>query len=81
MIQTQVSTKYQVVIPKQIRKKIKIKPGQKMDVKLEGENIILSPSTDTKGWKWPEDYIKNLPNPWEGEDSQKYLEEERNSWD
>lgn len=81
MIQTQVSTKYQVVIPKAIRKKIKIKPGQKMNVNVSGEQIILSPAQATENWKWPEDYLEKLPNPWEGEDSEKYLEDERNSWD
>lgn len=81
MIQTQVSTKYQVVIPKEVRKKIKIKPGQKMNVSVSGKQIILSPTGVKENWKWPEDYLKKLKNPWEGTDSEKYLEEERNSWD
>ena len=81
MQQTQVSTKYQVVIPKAIRKQVPVKPGQKMDVTVSGETIILSPTKSTAHWKWPEDYLKNLPNPWKGQDSQKYIENERNSWD
>ena len=81
MIQTQVSTKYQVVIPKKIRKQIGIKPGQKMDVSIIGKKIVLTPGDDTKNWKWPDDYIKNLPNPWEGEDSNEWLKKERESWD
>lgn len=83
MIQTQVSTKYQVVIPKEVRKKIKIQPGQKMNVNLNGKQIILTPAetTSDKDWKWPQDYIERLGNPWEGVDVEKYLEEERNSWD
>lgn len=81
--QTTVSPKYQVVIPKAIRKQIKIKPGQKMNVKLNGQQIVISSAKkdDTSDWKYPEDYIKNLPNPWKGEDVDKYLEDERNSWD
>lgn len=81
MIQTQVSTKYQVVIPKKIRKEIGIKPGQKMDVSIEGKKIILTSQEDFGDWKWPDDYLKNLPNPWEGEDSVEYLRKERASWD
>lgn len=81
MIQTSVSTKYQVVIPKAIRKKIKVKPGQKMNVNIAGEQIILSPSKTKKKLNWPHDYIKKLKNPWENEDPIKYLEKERNSWD
>lgn len=81
MIQTQVSTKYQVVIPKEVRKKIKIQPGQKMNINVSGEQIILSPAPKVQKWNWPDDYLKKLKNPWEGKDSTKYLEEERNSWD
>lgn len=81
MMQTLVSTKYQVVIPKEARKKIKVKPGQKLNVNVSGEQIILSPAKYKKKLNWPHDYIKMLKNPWEGEDPAKYLEEERNSWD
>lgn len=80
-IQTSVNVKYQVVIPKEIRKKIKVKPGQKMDVEVTANQIILSPSKVKRQLNWPRDYIKKLQNPWEGVDVDKYLEEERNSWD
>ncbi len=80
-MQTMVSTKYQVVIPRDIRKKIKIKPGQKLTVRAAGDQIILSPVSKEADWKWPDDYIKNLKDPWEGEDREKYLEDERNSWE
>lgn len=80
-IQTLVNVKYQVVIPKEARKKIKIKPGQKLNVNVAGDQIILSPVSARENWKYPEDYIKNLKDPWEGEDREKYLEEERNSWE
>lgn len=79
-IQTLVNVKYQVVIPKEARKKINLKPGQKMNVSVNGQQIILSPVSARENWKYPEDYIKNLKDPWEGEDREKYLEEERNSW-
>lgn len=75
MIQTSVSTKYQVVIPRAVRKKIKIKPGQKLSVYTSGNNIILTPNM-----KWPEDYYKELGDVWKGIDIDAYLEEERNSW-
>lgn len=79
-MQTLVSTKYQVVIPKEVRKMVKVKPGQKMNISVNGQYIILSPVSARENWKYPEDYIKNLKDPWEGEDREKYLEEERNSW-
>ena len=81
MEQTLVSTKYQVVIPKAIRRKIKVKPGQKMNVDVAGEQIILSPAKDVKKLNWPHDHIKLLENAWKDVDPKKYIEEERNSWD
>ena len=81
MIQTSVSTKYQVVIPREIRKKIKVKPGQKMNVNISGEQIILSPAQTKKKLDWPHDHIKLLSKDWQGINVEKYLEEERNSWD
>jgi len=81
MEQTSVNIKYQVVIPRAIRKKVKVKPGQKLNINVSGEQIILSPTKGSKKLNWPHDHIKLLKNPWEGEDPLKYLEEERNSWD
>lgn len=79
-MQTTVSTKYQVVIPKEARKKIKIQPGQKMDVEVVENRITFSPAKTTKSQ--PLDYYyKKLGGIWEGVDIDKYLEEERNSWD
>lgn len=81
MLQTLVSTKYQVVIPKSVRKKVKIHPGQKININLIGDQIILSP-TDTKvKLDWPDDHIKKLKNPWRRTSAEKYLEKERNSWE
>ena len=82
MIQTSVSTKYQVVIPRAIRKKIKVKPGQKLNIDTKGNKIILSPMQGKQAWVWPDDYIKNLRGLWKNtKDIEKYLEKERNSWD
>lgn len=80
-IQTLVNVKYQVVIPKEARKKVKIKPGQRMNVDVVGEKVIFSPAKSKKEWSWPGDYIKNLKDPWDGTDREKYLEDERNSWE
>lgn len=80
-IQTSVNVKYQVVIPKEARKKIKIKPGQKMDVEVTANQIILSPTKSGKQLKWPEDHIKKYGDIWKGIDVDKYIDEERNSWD
>lgn len=81
MIQTSVSTKYQVVIPKEARKKLKIQPGQKLNVNVSGEQIILSRTITKTKWNWPRDHINKLGGIWKPEEIDKYLDEERNSWD
>lgn len=82
MNQTLVSTKYQVVIPKEVRKKIKLAPGQKMNVNLVGDQIILSPAKTETKLNWPEDHLKKLKGLWKSSsDIEKYLEEEDKSWE
>jgi AbrB family looped-hinge helix DNA binding protein len=43
MARTRVSTKYQVVIPKEIRKEVGIRPGQELQVVAKGGTITLLP--------------------------------------
>ena len=42
-MQTKISTKGQVVLPSRLRQKLGLRPGDALDVKLEGENIVLTP--------------------------------------
>lgn len=79
-MQTLVSTKYQVVIPRAIRKKIQIKPGQKMNINMSDNQIILSPAGTKTQLDWPTDHLKKLKDPWKEANREKYLDEERNSW-
>lgn len=46
MSETTVSSKYQVVIPKAIRERAKLKPGQKLTVLLKGRVISLVPEVE-----------------------------------
>lgn len=80
-MQTLVSTKYQVVIPKEARKKLSIKAGQKMDVEVTNNRVVLSKSKTKKDWD-PEDYYKRLGGLWKSQnDIDEYLEEQDRSWD
>jgi len=45
MLSTTVTSKGQIVIPSQIRKKINIKKGAKYYIEEDGNNIILRPMT------------------------------------
>lgn len=75
-METLVSTKYQVVIPKIVRQKARVQPGQKLTVHLVGDQIILSPKR-----KWPEDYLKALRGKLKIKDVRAYMEKERASWE
>jgi len=43
MARTRVSSKYQVVIPKEVRERHSVKPGMEMQVISKGISIILVP--------------------------------------
>lgn len=43
MTQVTISSKYQVVIPKDVRDRLKIRPGQKVEAFAIGERIELVP--------------------------------------
>jgi AbrB family looped-hinge helix DNA binding protein len=42
-MQTRLSTKGQVVVPSKIRRKLGLRPGDSLDAKVAGEQIILTP--------------------------------------
>ena len=42
-ISTVVSSKYQVVIPKEARERVHLRPGQKLSVIVRGKSITLVP--------------------------------------
>jgi AbrB family looped-hinge helix DNA binding protein len=48
MTTVKISPKYQIVIPKEIRNKLKLKPGQKMQILQLGERIEFIPIKDIK---------------------------------
>jgi AbrB family looped-hinge helix DNA binding protein len=48
MTTVKVSPKYQVVIPKEIRQKLKLKPGQKLQILQIGDRIEFIPVRNIK---------------------------------
>lgn len=48
MTTVKLSSKYQIVIPKEVRKKLKLKPGQKLQLLHDGERIEFIPLKDIK---------------------------------
>ena len=71
------SSKNQVVIPKEARDALHLAPGKRLLVKVEGDMIVMVAE--------PEDYVKTLrglhKEVWQGIDSDEYLRRERDSWD
>ena len=79
MQQVTVGTKYQIVIPKEVRKKVKgLRPGSKVSVRLTDEATI---TVKTSSKNWVERTRGIAKKAWEGIDTTKYLENLRNEWD
>lgn len=79
MQQVTVGTKYQIVIPKEARKKIKgLKPGSKVLVHPVDDKT-LTVKTDPKNWVERTRGIAE--EAWKGIDTTKYLEDLRNEWE
>lgn len=73
-----VGPKYQIVIPKEVRKTINgIKPGDKVSVYIEDNKISVAPQTKS----WMERTSGIAKEAWKDIDTTKYLEELRNEWD
>ena len=51
MVTVKISPKYQVVIPKEIRNRMEIKPGQQMQLIQKGEKLEFIPLKDIKEMK------------------------------
>lgn len=70
------SSKNQIVVPKEAREKLNIGPGQEMLVLVKENRIVLIPR--------PQDFVDRMAglhkDVWTGVDTDSYLEEERDSW-
>jgi len=71
-----VSSKYQIVIPLEVRKKINLKSGDRLIIKANNEKIIIYPQ--------PKNYAKYAlglgKEIWKGKDATKYIRKERETW-
>lgn len=79
MQQVTVGTKYQIVIPKEVRRKIKgLKPGAKVSVYLNNENSLTIEASQKS---WLERTRGIATEAWKGIDTTKYLDDLRNEWE
>ena len=71
-----ISSKYQIVIPREARKNLNLKAGDKLIVKVNNEKIIIYPQ--------PKSYAKYSlglgKETWRGIDATEYVRKERETW-
>jgi len=71
-----VSSKYQIVIPREAREKLDLKAGDKLIIKANNEKIIIYPQ--------PKNYAKYSlglgKEIWQGIDATEYVRKERETW-
>ena len=72
MPQVKVSSKNQIVVPREAREALHIKAGTKLDVTVRGDTIIIM--------RTPKSYAKALRGVARGMYPPDYLEKERDSW-
>ena len=68
-MKTYLSTKGQLVIPAELRRKYGIKPGTRVEIIDRGDQIVLQPIT--------EEYVRKLRGSLKGGNALRILEEER----
>ena len=71
-----VSSRNQIALPSEARKKLGITPGDRLLVEVQDGVLVLIPQ--------PEDYVAAMAGlhreVWEGVDTEAYLNEERDAW-
>jgi len=73
MAEATLSSKNQIVIPREARKRLGLKPGDKLIVELDGDKVIVLHK--------PRSYAKALAGIARGLYGPDYLKKERESWD
>ncbi len=73
MTEATISSKNQIVVPKEVRTALGVKAGDKLLVEVRGKTIILMPK--------PKDHLKALSGIFKGLYEDDYLRKERESWD
>lgn len=74
-----IGARYQIVIPKEVRRKIKgLRPGTKIAIQSVDKDTI---TVKTKDSSWVGRYSGIAKKAWKGIDTTKYLEDLRNEWD
>ena len=69
------SSKYQVVIPKEVRRGLKLKPGQKLSIsRSKAGNITIKTKSAL------DEFVGSVKGVW-GQDPVAYIRKQRDEWD
>ena len=76
MATTRMGSKGQVVLPKDVRARLRLRAGARLGVKVRGRTIVLEPQNGVT------EALAGLGREiWKDVDLDKYLDEERASWE
>ncbi|MBZ8180926.1 AbrB/MazE/SpoVT family DNA-binding domain-containing protein [Oscillatoria salina] len=67
--------RYQIVIPKNVREVLNLKPGDRFDIKVENGKVLMIPQPSFSSRLFGKH--KHI---WQGEDAVAYIRSERESW-
>ncbi len=78
MYQVTIGSKYQIVIPKEVRKKVSgIRPGNKVAIQSSEDGVIIVKSVKQS---WSDENYGSLKKYWQGRDMVGAVEKIRNEW-
>ncbi|HEY8695109.1 MAG TPA: AbrB/MazE/SpoVT family DNA-binding domain-containing protein [Chloroflexota bacterium] len=75
-----VSAKNQIAVPASVRKRLGIKPGDRLRVEVRGQKATLEREERTQSASVVDDLLAIAPEIWRGIDTQAYIDELRNEW-
>jgi AbrB family looped-hinge helix DNA binding protein len=67
--------RYQIVVPKDIREALQLKPGDKLDVKVENGKVVMIPQASHTSL-----LVGKHRELWQDIDPVAYIRQERESW-
>ena len=72
MAEVTMSSKNQIVVPREAREALRLKPGAKLEIVVRGDTVIL--------YRKPKSFARALAGAARGMYPADYLDEERKSW-
>jgi len=66
---------YQIIVPKEVRETLGLKPGDRLDVQVIDGKVVMVPQTSYASRLFGKHHAL-----WQGEDAAAYIRNERESW-